>query len=60
VQENQHRILPPEWAYEFHGHRCPFLPLGFRMGQAALAELGVGRESDHRLRVIAGLGEGHP
>lgn len=60
MQENQHRILPPEWAYEFHGHRCPFLPLGFRMGQAALAELGVGRESDHRLRVIAGLGEGHP
>lgn len=22
----------PEWAFEFHGHRCPFMPIGFRMG----------------------------
>ena len=18
--------VPPEWAFEFHGHRCPFMP----------------------------------
>lgn len=60
MQENQRRGAPPEWAFEFHGHRCPFMPLGFRMGQAALAELGVGREPDHTLHVIAELGEGHP
>lgn len=60
MQQNQRRGVPPEWAFEFHGHRCPFMPLGFRMGQAALEELGVGREPDHTLHVIAELGEGHP
>jgi len=53
-------FVPPDWAFEFHGHRCPFMPLGFRMGQAALAALGVGREQDHTLHVIAELGDGHP
>jgi formylmethanofuran dehydrogenase subunit E len=22
----------PEWVFEFHGHRCPFVPIGYRMG----------------------------
>jgi formylmethanofuran dehydrogenase subunit E len=30
------------------------------MGQLALATLGVGREQDHTLHVVAELGEGHP
>ena len=60
MQTNQNRFLPPDWAYEFHGHRCPFMPLGFRMGQIALDRLGVGREKDHALHVFAELGEGHP
>lgn len=51
---------PPEWAYTFHGHLCPFMPLGYRMGKLALARLGVEREKDHTLQVIAELGEGHP
>ena len=55
-----HRLVPPEWAFEFHGHRCPFLPLGFRMGLLALERLGVDREKDHTLHVFAELGEGHP
>jgi len=21
--------IPPEWAFEFHGHRCPFMPIGY-------------------------------
>ena len=20
--------IPPEWAFEFHGQQCPFMPLG--------------------------------
>ncbi len=51
---------PPEWAFAFHGHRCPFMPLGYRMGVLALGHLGVRRESDHTLHVICELGEGHP
>ncbi len=53
-------FVPPDWAFEFHGHRCPFMPLGFRMGQLALAALGAKREPDHALHVITELGEGHP
>lgn len=60
MQSKQRCQTPPDWALEFHGHRCPFMPLGFRMGQAAMAELGVDREPDHTLHVIAELGEGHP
>jgi formylmethanofuran dehydrogenase subunit E len=52
--------LPPEWAFTFHGHRCPFMPLGYRMGMLALDALGVAREMDHALHVICELGEGHP
>jgi formylmethanofuran dehydrogenase subunit E len=55
-----HRFVPPDWAFQFHGHRCPFMPLGFRMGRLALERLGVDREKDHTLHVFAELGEGHP
>ncbi|MGQ9635711.1 MAG: FmdE family protein [Bryobacteraceae bacterium] len=53
-------FVPPDWAFEFYGHRCPFMPLGFRMGQLALAALGAKREPDYALHVITELGEGHP
>jgi uncharacterized membrane protein YfcA len=33
---------PPDWAFEFHGHRCPFMPIGYRMGKLAIERLGVG------------------
>jgi formylmethanofuran dehydrogenase subunit E len=36
------------------------MPLGYRMGVLALDALGVAREQDHTLHVIAELGEGHP
>jgi formylmethanofuran dehydrogenase subunit E len=29
---------PPEWAWEFHGHRCPFMPTGYRMGLKGLGK----------------------
>ena len=50
----------PEWAFEFHGHRCPFMPLGFRMGSVAMRILEVEREKDHGFFVIPELGVGHP
>ena len=53
-------FIPPEWAFEFHGHRCPFMPIGYRMGKLAMLELGVEREKDHGFYVFPELGEGHP
>lgn len=58
--ETQKLYVPPEWAFAFHGHRCPFMPLGWRMGLLALKALGTEREKDHTLHVICELGEGHP
>ena len=52
--------IAPEWAFEFHGHQCPFMPIGYRMGRLALEKLGVEREKDHGFFVFAELGEGHP
>ena len=51
---------PPPWAYEFHGHRCPFLPIGYRMGRAAMRELGVSRVRDHGTYALVEIGVGHP
>lgn len=50
----------PEWAWEFHGHRCPFMPLGYRMAKRAMRELGVEHEKDHGFFIIPELGIGHP
>lgn len=51
---------PPEWAYEFHGHRCPFMPIGFRMGRTAMRALGVERVTDHGVYALVEIGVGHP
>ncbi len=50
----------PEWLFEFHGHRCPFSVLGYRMGAAAMRELGADRCYDHDLFVFSEMGAGHP
>jgi len=60
MSEHGNHLLPPDWAFEFHGHLCPFMPLGYRMGRLAIAHLGVARERDHTLHVVCELGEGHP
>jgi len=52
--------IPPEWAFEFHGHLCPFMPIGYRMGKLAMQFLNVEREKDHGFFVFPELGEGHP
>jgi formylmethanofuran dehydrogenase subunit E len=50
----------PDWAFEFHGHKCPFMPIGYRMGILALQKLGVERCKDHEMRVFSEMGVGHP
>lgn len=50
----------PQWAYEFHGHKCPFMPIGYRMGTLALQKLGVERCQDHEMHVFSEMGVGHP
>jgi formylmethanofuran dehydrogenase subunit E len=52
--------IPAEWAFEFHGHLCPFMPIGYRMGKLAMGYLGVEREKDHGFFVFPEIGEGHP
>lgn len=54
------KYYPPKWAFEFHGHTCPFMPIGFRMGKLALEYLKIEREMDHGFHVFTELGEGHP
>jgi len=54
------KFVPPEWAFEFHGHLCPFMPLGYRMGKLAMEYLGVDHEKDHGFFVFPEIGEGHP
>lgn len=50
----------PDWAFEFHGHKCPFMPIGYRMGILALEKLGVKRSKDHEMHVFSEMGVGHP
>jgi len=54
------KLIPPEWAWEFHGHQCPFMPIGYRMGKLAMQYLGVEHEADHGFFIFPELGEGHP
>jgi len=39
--ENKKQTKLPDWTWEFHGHRCPFMPIGYRMGVIAMRELGI-------------------
>ncbi|MDZ7778017.1 MAG: FmdE family protein [Bacteroidales bacterium] len=50
----------PDWAYEFHGHKCPFMPIGYRMGTVAMKKLGVERSANHEMHVLSEMGVGHP
>ncbi len=49
----------PEWVYEFHGHKCPANPLGYRAGLAALNKLGVERASNKELFLVCENGPAH-
>jgi len=49
----------PEWAFEFHGHRCPAMPIGYLAGKYALQLLGIDRESDTNTYVFSETGDDH-
>ncbi len=46
-------------ALQFHGHKCPAMPMGLRAGMAAMKTLGVERAKDKELIVESETGEGH-
>ena len=42
-----------------HGHRCPAMPMGLRVGAAAMNKLGVERARDGQLMALVEIGEAH-
>ncbi len=51
-----------EWleiGLKFHGHKCPAMPNGLRIAEAAMNKLGVERSGDSFLHAIVELGENH-
>ncbi len=42
-----------EMGFNFHGHRCPAMPLGLRAGLKAMETLAVQRSEDKELYVIS-------
>lgn len=43
----------------FHGHKCPAMPLGLRIGAAAMNALGVERAREKQLFALVELGDDH-
>lgn len=55
-------VDPKEWlafGQKFHGHKCPAMPMGLRVGAAAMNALGVDRARDGHLLALVDLGENH-
>ena len=55
-------VNPKEWlefGQKFHGHKCPAMPNGLRVGSAAMNALGVERTGDSALHAILDLGDNH-
>ena len=55
-------IEPKDWlefGQKFHGHKCPAMPMGLRVGAAAMNALGVERAKDGQLVAFVDLGEDH-
>jgi len=48
-----------ETAIEFHGHKCPAMPMGLRVGSAAMSTLGVERAKDGQLLALVEIGVNH-
>ncbi|MCD6335484.1 MAG: formylmethanofuran dehydrogenase [Candidatus Latescibacteria bacterium] len=49
----------PDWVFEFHGHKCPAMPIGYRAGLAAMKTLGVARASNKELYLVCENGPAH-
>jgi formylmethanofuran dehydrogenase subunit E len=56
-------MIDPKDYYEhglaLHGHKCPAMPMGLRVGAAAMNALGVERAKDGQLLALVELGEDH-
>ncbi|MGD9486685.1 MAG: FmdE family protein [Calditrichaceae bacterium] len=55
-------INPQEWlefGQKFHGHKCPAMPMGLRVGAAAMNKLGVERAKDGQIVAFVDLGDDH-
>jgi formylmethanofuran dehydrogenase subunit E len=56
-------MIRPQDFYEtglaLHGHKCPAMPMGLRVGAAAMNALGVERAKDGQLVALAELGDDH-
>lgn len=50
----------PDWAVAFHTHRCPYLVIGYRMGNLAAAALRFNREDNRGLLILPEFGDGNP
>ena len=53
---------PQEWlefGQKFHGHKCPAMPMGLRVGATAMNKLGVERAKDGQILANVDLGENH-
>lgn len=48
-----------EVGLNFHGHKCPAMPMGIRAGMAALKALGVERARNKELKIIVETGKDH-
>ena len=57
---NSIKVEIPQAAWDFHGHICPFMPIGYRMGQIAMRELAVQHIGDHGAFGLSEMGVGHP
>jgi formylmethanofuran dehydrogenase subunit E len=49
----------PEWTFEFHGHKCPAMPIGYRAGLTAMKKLGVEKASNKELYLLCENGPAH-
>jgi len=56
-------MVDPKLFYEagllLHGHKCPAMPLGLRVGAAAMNALGVERAQDGQLLALVEIGDDH-
>ena len=48
-----------EFGQKFHGHKCPAMPNGLRVAEAAMNKLGVERTGDGALHAVLELGDNH-
>jgi formylmethanofuran dehydrogenase subunit E len=53
------KVEIPEWTFEFHGHKCPAMPIGYRAGLTAMKKLGVEKASNKELYLICENGPAH-